>query len=232
MIKALFFAPQALAYGPDEPDLLAGILQAEGYAVGRERVEKALAALPAAVREAGRAVRTPEEESAYHRMLWSALLPLVGLPAPDPALVSRLGAARDDYAAWWSLHPETLPVLNELHRRGFFLGAVGRWAPSLSRFLAEFEIAGFFQWIRASAAAGVAWPDPQLLREAVAGAGCGPAEALYCAASVRDDVSCAQAAGVTPVWVNRTGIVTGHEVIAVSDLRGLLVLLGDGGEGR
>ncbi len=231
MIKALFFAPQALAYGPDEPDLLAGILQGERIAASREEVAEALAGLPAEVRQAGQAVRTPEQERAWHRTLWSALLPLLGHGRPDPALVNRLGEARDEYAAWWSLHAETLPVLAELRRRGFTLGAVGRWAPSLARFLAEFEIAGYFQLIRPSAAAGASWPDPAFLRDALAETGCAPAEAVYCAASLRDDVPCAQAAGMAAVWVNRTGIATGHEVVAVSDLRGLLVLLGEGGSG-
>ena len=142
MIKALFFAPQALAYGPDEPDLLAGILQAEGIAASRDQVAEALAKLPADVQAAGRAVRTPEEERAFHRTLWAALLPLLGRDEPDPAVLRRLGAARDDYPAWWSLYAETLPVLAELRRRGYLMGAVGRWAPSLARFLAEFELEG------------------------------------------------------------------------------------------
>lgn len=232
MIKALFFAPQALAYGPDEPDLLAGILQAEGIAASRDQVAEALAKLPADVQAAGRAVRTPEEERAFHRTLWAALLPLLGRDEPDPAVLRRLGAARDDYPAWWSLYAETLPVLAELRRRGYLMGAVGRWAPSLARFLAEFELEGYFDLIRPSAAAGLSWPDPALLRDALAEVDCAPGEALYCAAAVRDDVPCAQAAGLTPVWVNRTGISTGHEVISVSDLRGLLALLGEGGNTR
>jgi len=229
VIKALFFAPQALAYGPDEPGLLAGILQGVGIPAGPEQVAGALAELPPEVREAGEAVRTPGEERAYHRMLWSALLPLLGRGKPDAALLDRLCAVRNDYAAWWSLYAETLPVLAELRRRGCVLGAVGGWAPSLARFLGEFEIAGYFDVIRPSSAAGVSWPDPALLREAVAEAGCEPAEALYCGPSLRDDVPCARAAGAMPVWVNRTGIATGHEVVAISDLRGLLVLLGKGG---
>jgi hypothetical protein len=36
--------------------------------------------------------------------------------------------------------------------------------------------------------------------------------------------------GILPVWLNRTGISTGHEVLTVTDLRGVLMLAPKAGD--
>lgn len=230
VIKAVFFDVRALLYGPQGTELLAAVLQGEGFAASPEAVAEAMAGLPAELREARGRIRTEEQEGEYHRALLPALLRALGHPDPGGPVMSRLLEALREYPAWWSMYPETLPVLAQLERRGLALGVIANWEPSLRRFLAEFEIDRCFRVILSSMAARVAKPDPRLFALGLEAMGCAPGEALHCGPSLPEDVDGARAAGLVPVWVNRTGISTGHEVVTVNDLRGLLLLLGNGGE--
>jgi len=230
VIKAVFFDVRALLYGPQGTELLAAVLQAEGVAASPEAVAEAMAGLPPEVKEARGRIRTEEQEEEYHRVMLPPLLRALGHGAPDGAALYRLVEALREYPAWWSMYPETLPVLAQLERRGLSLGVIANWEPSLRRFLAEFEIDHYFRVILSSMAAGVAKPDPRLFAMGLEAVRCAPGEVLHCGPSLPEDVGGAQAAVLFPVWVNRTGIPTGHEVVTVNDLRGLLLLLGNGGE--
>lgn len=236
MIRAVFFDVRALLYGPQGPELLAEMLRGEGVAVTPDAVAAGLSRLPADLREARLQIRTEEQEDAYHRKLIPTLLEALGMAevsAPSAGgLVPRLMESLHQYPAWWSMYPETLPVLEELKRRALKLGVIANWEPSLHRFLRDFELGTYFDVILPSMGAGVAKPDPRLFRQALEAVGCDPAEALHCGPSIPEDVEGALAAGMVPVWVNRTGIPTGHEVLSVSDLRGLLMLVGEEGKPR
>lgn len=230
VIRAVFFDVRALLYGPQGAELLAAVLQGEGTSASPEAVTEAMAGLPAEGREARGRIRTEEQEDEYHRAMLPLLLRALGHGDPAGPVLARLVEAVREYPAWWSMYPEALPVLAQLQRRGLALGVVANWEPSLRRFLAEFEIDHYFRVILSSMAAGVAKPDPRLFALGLEAVGCAAGEALHCGPSLPEDVAGAQAAGLRPVWVNRTGIPTGHEVVTVNDLRGLLLLLGNGGE--
>ncbi|MFZ5813693.1 MAG: HAD family hydrolase [Bacillota bacterium] len=230
MIRAIFFDVRSLFYGPQGAELLTEILRAEGIGVEQAEVEDGLLRLPAELKQARTQIRTEEQENDYHRAMIPELLRNVGVPFPTDALLLRILEAVHQYSAWWSLYPETLPVLEELKRRGFTLGVVANWEPSLRRFLAEFEVEGYFGPVLSSMEAGVAKPDPILFHRAVKEAGVRSAEVLHAGPSISEDVAGALSAGLTPVWINRTGISTGHEVLTIEDLRGLLMLAQKAGE--
>lgn len=230
MIRAIFFDVRSLLYGPQGAELLAEVLHSEGIEVESGDVADGLSRLPEALKLARPLIRTEEQENDYHRAMIPELLRSVGVPYPTDALIMRLLEAVHQYSAWWSLHPETLPVLEELKKRGFTLGVIANWEPSLRRFLAEFEIDAYFTVITSSMEAGVAKPDPLLFRKATKEAGVSAGEALHVGPSIEEDVTGAISAGMRPVWLNRTGIVTGHEVLTIEDLRGLLVLAQKAGE--
>lgn len=249
MIRAVFFDVRALLYGPQGPELLAEVLRGEAIDVTPDDVAEGLSRLSAHLREARLQIHTEKQEDAYHRAMIPALLEVLGVPVgaspsayaappgeplagPTGGLVRRLVEALHQYPAWWSMYPETLPVLEELKCRGLILGVIANWEPSLRRFLTEFEIDPYFEVILSSMEAGVAKPDPRLFLQAVEAVGRDPAEALHCGPSIPEDVEGALAAGMVPIWVNRTGISTGHEVLSVNDLRGLLMLAGQEGEKR
>lgn len=230
MIRAIFFDVRALLYGPQGPELLSEILRSEGVNVSPSEVTDGLERLSAELKQARLQIRSEEQENDYHRAMIPALLRNLGEPFPTDALLMRILEGIHQYSAYWSLYPETLPVLEELKQRGIALGVVANWEPSLHRFLAEFEIDGYFSLILSSMEAGIAKPDPALFRRAAREVGVSSDAVLHAGPSIEEDVAGALSAGLTPVWVNRTGIATGHEVLSITDLRGLLMLAQKAGE--
>lgn len=230
MVRGIFFDVRALVYGPHGAELLTEVLRSEDMSVDLREVEDGLSRLSPELKQARTQIRTEEQENDYHRAMIPELLRNIGMPFPTDALLLRLMEAVHQYSAYWSMHPETLPVLEELKNRGFTLGVIANWEPSLKRFLTEFELDGYFTVVTSSMVEGVAKPDPILFHRSVKGAGLRSEECLHVGPSIEEDVTGAMAAGIRPVWLNRTGISTGHEILTVTDLRGLLMLVKRAGE--
>lgn len=228
--RAIFFDVRALLYGPQGAELLAEVFRSEGIEVETDDVADGLSRLPDELTQARTQIRTEEQENDYHRAMIPQLLRNVGVPFPTDALIMRILESVHQYSAWWSMYPEVLPVLEELKKRGFLLGVIANWEPSLRRFLAEFEIDSYFAAITSSMENGLAKPDPLLFRQATKAAGVRAEESLHVGPSIDEDVAGAISAGIRPVWLNRTGISTGHEVLTVTDLRGVLMLAQKAGE--
>lgn len=230
LIRAILFEARALAYGPEGADLISEVLRGESIPAEPAEVAEALAALPLELREARRAIRTEEQEEDFRRAMLQPLLAGLGVRYPTDALLLRLVETLHEYPAYWSIYPETLPVLHQLRERGFRLGVVSNWEPSLHRFLAAFELNPYFGAVVSSMEEGVAKPDPYLFQRALKRLDVAADWALHVGPSVNEDVTGALRAGVRPVWLNRTGIPAGHEVLTVQDLRGLLLLAQKAGE--
>lgn len=230
MITAILLDLRALAYGPEGADLIGEVLRAEGIAAEPAEVAAALDRLPLELREARSAIRTEEQEEEYRRAMVGPLLANLGIAFPTDALLMRLLEALHEYPAYWSLYPETLPVLHELRERGLLLGVVANWEPSLHRFLREFELDSYFGAVTSAQEVGVAKPDPFIFRRAIQVLGVTAGQAIHVGPSLREDVAGAVQAGIHPVWLNRTGIPSGHEVLTIKDLRGLLLLAQKAGE--
>lgn len=224
IIRGITFAMRALAYGPSGAEFLSEVLQGESIQVSPTEVEEALARLPEDLRLGASAMRTEEQEDDYWRSALPVLLPELGVRHPTEALLLRLLETVHESHAYWSMYPETLPVLLELRNRGLRLGVVSNWAPSLGRFVREFELDSFFEVVVSSGAAGLAKPDPHIFHQALKRMGVKPEEAIHCGPSLPEDVTGALRAGMIPVWLNRTGIPTGYELLTITDLRGLLML--------
>lgn len=231
-MRGIFFDPGALVYGPEGADFLGEVLRGEGIAAEPAEVAEAFARLPAELQALRQAIRTEEQEDDYNRAMLPALLSTLGARGVTDALLMRLAEAVHQYSAWYSLYPETLPVLEELKNRGYTLAVVANWAPSLGRFLREFELDGYFGAAVASGEVGLSKPDPYIFHQALKRTGLAAADVLHVGPSVTRDVTGALRAGIKPVWLNRTGIPTGHEVVTVSDLRGLLLLAPGAGDAR
>jgi HAD superfamily hydrolase (TIGR01549 family) len=224
-MRAILFDMNALVYGPTGADLLADILQSEGVATSAEQVSAAMNHLPAELSGLRSAMRTEEQENDYNRALMPALLEALGTPNVTDALLMRLVEAVHEYHAFYSMYPETLPVLQELKNRGYRLGVVANWEPSLHRFVREFELESFFRTVVPAAEVGLRKPDPYIFHQALRQVGVEAREAMHVGPFLREDVNGATQAGVLPVWLNRTGITTGHDVLTVTDLRGVLLLV-------
>jgi len=226
VLRAVCFDIRALVYGPSGPDFLSEVLRAEAIDVEPADVAAALERLPEDLMLARTAMRTEEQENDYQRAMLPPLLQNLGLRFPTDALLLRLLESIHEYHAYYSMYPETLPVLEELRHRGLLLAVVANWEPSLRRLVREFELDEYFRIVVASAEVGLAKPDPYIFHQALKPLNVAVADALHVGPSLKEDVAGAVRAGIAPLWLNRTGIAAGFEVLTVTDLRGVLLVAG------
>lgn len=229
-MRAILFDINALVFGPTGADFYSEVLRGDGINVEPVQVTEALNRLPAELANAKALISTEAQEDDYNTALVPALLEALGVPGVTDARLMRLIEGFHEYHAYLSMYPETLPVLQELQNRGFRLGMVANWAPSLHRLVREFELDRFFGSVVASMEVGLSKPDPYPFHQALRRLDVPAREAMHVGPSLRDDVNGATQAGILPVWLNRTGISTGHEVLTVTDLRGVLMLAPKAGD--
>jgi len=99
-----------------------------------------------------------------------------------------------------TLYDDVLPALGELHGR-FRLFAISNGNADL----AAIGLARFFEHALAARDAGMLKPDPRIFGLLLERAGVAPERALHVGDDVVADVEGARRAGVTPVWLNRSG---------------------------
>lgn len=104
--------------------------------------------------------------------------------------------SRFDDPATFRLYPDTLPALAALRPRVAVLGVVSNWSPALPRLLERLGIAGWFDFVLASAAERCEKPDRILFERALARAGVSAGEALHVGDHPENDVAGARAAGL------------------------------------
>lgn len=226
-IRTLFFdVGSTLVYGPSVPALVAELLAMEGRAITPDEVQEAMGRMPRDLLARRATVRTEAEEQEYHTEALPVLLQLLGLTDLNGAMLNRLLENLYGYSSFYSMYPEVLPVLEALRTKGLQLGVISNWEPSLSRLLRDFEIDTYFQVIVPSMAVGFAKPDPRIFALALERAGAAPNEAIHVGNRLEEDVQGAAAAGIRPVWLNRTGDPSEPECVTITDLRGLLYVVG------
>jgi putative hydrolase of the HAD superfamily len=129
-------------------------------------------------------------------------------------------------AECWRLFPEVPEVLAELKGRGVRLGVVSNWDSRLPKILEGLGIAGYFDFVLASAHVGAAKPAARIFEEALARAGVAGAEAVHIGDSCEDDVHGARRAGLHAVWLDRAdGGWPRHAVEGVHRVQSLRALL-------
>lgn len=98
--------------------------------------------------------------------------------------------------------PGAAAVLEEVRARGLRTAVVSNWDASLPEVLARVGLGGW-DAVVASAPEGVAKPDPEIFRRALARLGVAPAAALHVGDRWEEDVLGARAAGVRAVHLAR-----------------------------
>ena len=199
-IRAIFFdIGDTLVF--DEPPLI-------------ERVRMAIETVGLAYRKEDmpRAFRAAED--------YAMISYLQGLPWDDPCvqeesaviILRELGlanAGRDKLLALRQaflkteftrrLHPEAIPLVEELKGRGFNVGAISDWEETLPALLAELQLAPHLDALAISAVVGVTKPNPRLFEEALAQAEVKAEESIHIGDYYELDVAGARAAGMTPI---------------------------------
>ncbi len=163
------------------------------------------------------------EESHYHAYLAGHLDYEGQRRARARDFAARHGVALDDEAAsvWfasyferyvenWALHDDALPCLDELSARitGVRFGLITNGDLAYqTRKVTAVGLSERIDRIIASGELGVVKPDAAIFEHACDVFGIDPADAAYVGDRLRTDAVGASRAGLTGVWLNRTGVV-------------------------
>jgi putative hydrolase of the HAD superfamily len=123
-------------------------------------------------------------------------------------------------------YPDAFPALACARERGLRLVVVSNWDSSLPEVLERIGIGERVDGVISSAAAGTAKPDPAVFAAALALAGVAAPDAMHVGDSLREDVAGARAAGIEPVWLDRTGARSAEPVRTITTLAALDGLVG------
>jgi putative hydrolase of the HAD superfamily len=189
-----------LAPAPSFQGRFVAVAAAHGLPLEEASVDAAVAA---AVREA--AWPSDWTDPATQRDFWTGFYGdvLTGLGhIGDGQLAEALFRAFSDPAAY-RLFDDVRPALDELAARGLKLGVVSNFEPWLEEVLALQGIADRFAAVAISGTLGVAKPDPEIFKAALAEAGADPAATVHVGDQLVNDVAAARAVGITPVLIDR-----------------------------
>ena len=120
---------------------------------------------------------------------------------------------------------EVLDILAGLRDRGYRLGIISNWDPSLRAYCRELGIADHFTCILASGAVGVGKPSPGIFEMALERLGVAPEEALHVGDNYYADVLGAKRVGMQGILLDRLGVFGYADCDRIEELRDLLSIL-------
>jgi putative hydrolase of the HAD superfamily len=193
------------------------------------------AAVDAAIAEAVRAAEWPSDwtDPATQRSFWVGFYRqvLAALGHEGRELAEALFAAFSDPAGY-RLFDDARPALEALAGRGLKLGVVSNFEPWLEDVLALEGVDHLFAAVAISGKLGVAKPDPEIFKAALAETGADPAATVHVGDQPVNDVAAARAVGITPVLIDRFARHPDPDgAHRVEDLLGLVRLLNGHGSG-
>ncbi len=142
----------------------------------------------------------------WYRQNIAAILASLHFPAPHSLVEKLTWAFQDSWMGGLSLLPGSRTALHRLSQAGYPLALVTNFqqADIIPEILERFELAGCFEVVEISSAAGVRKPHPDLFNLALEKLGlAGQHQAvLHIGDNLVDDVEGAHLAGLIPVWIN------------------------------
>lgn len=176
------------------------------------------------------------EASSFQRLVAfdSRVLAELGHPPQPEAFFRALEQEFADASAWW-VYEDVAPSLVALQDAGFRLAVISNWSWSLPELLHTLELVGHFEAVITSARVGFEKPHRGIFDHALEVMGVAPEQAVHVGDSVHADVMGASGVGIAPVLIARgthahaqDATVPGHGAPVITDLHGLLDLLGVG----
>lgn len=209
-IKAIFFDVGHTLIQPALPtsEVCRRVLHAHGYTLERAIIKTAMQQADIAHMAHYHSLSDDWARPATILALWLRyyrdVFDRLGLPGADDQLAHELVAwyARPNA---WQPFPDVHTALAELHQRGFVLGAVSDWAPSLASIIHGHGLSRYLSFVLSSGSIGVCKPSVQFYQLALQRAQVEPHQALHIGDSYYADVRGARAAGITPVLLDRGG---------------------------
>ena len=106
-------------------------------------------------------------------------------------------------AECWRLFEDTVPVLEELKKKGFRLGIISNWDHRLFSIVDQLGLSRYFEHVTASSAVGTAKPGKRIFEAALEAMKAVPQESLHVGDSLEDDFHGATRAGLGAVLLDR-----------------------------
>ena len=188
-------------------DLLHQALVAIGYQVTRDEAAQANDLARQAVARRRRRLAARMDSNAASRMWLEHLAESLRIDLGGTDLGSELESAmrqietsREEIVA-----PDAAALLATLKARRFFLGVISNWSADLPEYLAQCDLAKYFDIIIASDAVGSAKPHREIYLRGLAAAGCAPGHAVHVGDDYWADVVGAREIGIHPVLIDREG---------------------------
>ena len=149
--------------------------------------------------EAQRSAESRPVTTDWYRARHEAGLRAAGLTGNLDPLIERLRAGVPALRKGWVLDPDIPAVLDALLEKGVLLAVVSNFDKTLSDLLASLGVARYFRVITASAAVGVAKPDPRIYTCTCDALGVRPEQCLHVGDSPDNDGGVARAVGARAV---------------------------------
>ena len=218
-----------LRLAPTGAELYQRVLTASGFNYDLADIERAhLPARELYVR-ATREGRDFESSMALAREFWAEYNALVltglGVEAARLAEVIEAVYTYSWAAECWQAFPDTLPALRELRELGVRMSIVSNFVDTLQSVCDASGITPYFETIVASVDAGAMKPDRRIWAAPLRRMGVEPAETWHVGDNYWADVLGSRAAGLTPVLIDRDGLVPRPDCIRVDSLAGLVELV-------
>jgi REG-2-like HAD superfamily hydrolase len=103
----------------------------------------------------------------------------------------------------WKFYSDVPDALAGLKQKGFVLGVISNFDPSLEDILIKLDLAHYFETVATSKRVKYAKPDPRIFTVVLKDLAVKPVEVAYVGDSYDSDVVGARNAGLTPILVDR-----------------------------
>jgi putative hydrolase of the HAD superfamily len=163
-----------------------------------------------------------EQYIEFQRTTASGWLRRLGVDPYHPGLFERWCAVKDEPQRI-RLFDDTLPALTRLQAAGYRLGLVSNWSWDLPQILDAHGLAPLFECVVVSARAGYRKPHAAIYQQALDMLALPAKDVLFVGDSPHADVFGPQAAGMTPIHIDRHGLY--EPIPDVTRIENLLTLV-------
>ena len=210
MIETIFFDfGGTLAHEPfPHADSFAAFLSDRGIEATRQEVERGNQAMVAFHDRWDQTHPTDPSKTLADRFWFNACLEFARhiSSIPDSHDLAELMHASHQIIPY-KLYDDTIPALDALAQRGMKMGVISNWdAPTLEFATRDLGIRRFFTMAISSRCAECEKPRPAIFHEACRRAQARPETSMMVGDSLKADIEGSRALGMTPIWINRTGL--------------------------
>ncbi len=229
----LLDAGETLLYAPQADTIIAAMVAGETEAA--HTATELRAAWDSVEPEAWARIEAGERPTlsvAQSQRFWfwfyGRLLTKLGVPPDRHSALASAFYERFITLDTWDLYDDARPCLDRLRQAGVTLVLVSNWESWLEPLLHHRQIHHYFDALAISGQVGTEKPDAAIFHTALEQGGATAEEAVHVGDSITSDVEGAQAVGIRPVLLDRSGALTpppGVPVLrSLSDLPALLGL--------